>query len=271
MTTAAIIVLKPDVGGTLRSALLRSAGTVIGALIAGLIAALVEDQLALTLVALGFTIAAVSVLERNYGLFMVLITPPAILLVNAAEPGHWDVADLRVLDTVVGCALALVAGYLLWPSWERLSLPRTLAAADSALVAFLAAVADGADEHELHATRSRAELEHSNLAAALSRMRTEPRRVRGELDALAATVHRSRALLDVGVSIATHSASRLPPAHALALGLRDAGADAGLIATTLRIAPQGVGPLLAVANAKLTKLRAGQRQADRPAATAEVK
>jgi hypothetical protein len=72
-------------------------------------------------------------------------------------------------------------------------LPWALAAADSALVAFLAAVADGADEHELHATRSRAELEHSSLAAALSRMRTEPRRVRGELDALAATVHRSRA------------------------------------------------------------------------------
>jgi hypothetical protein len=121
MTTAAIIVLKPDVGGTLRSALLRSAGTVIGAVIAGLIAALVEDQLVLTLVALGFTIAAVSVLQRNYGLFMVLITPLAILLVNAAEPGHWDVADLRVLDTVVGCALALVAGYRLWPSWERLT------------------------------------------------------------------------------------------------------------------------------------------------------
>jgi uncharacterized membrane protein YccC len=55
----------------------------------------------------------VSVLQRNYGLFKVLITPLAILLVNAAEPGHWDVADLRVLDTVVGCALALVAGYLL--------------------------------------------------------------------------------------------------------------------------------------------------------------
>jgi hypothetical protein len=87
MTTAAIIVLKPDVGGTLRSALLRSAGTVLGAVIGGLIAALVEDQLVLTLVALGFTIAAVSVLQRNYGLFMVLVTPLAILLVNAAQPG----------------------------------------------------------------------------------------------------------------------------------------------------------------------------------------
>jgi hypothetical protein len=102
-------------------------------------------------------------------------------------------------------------------------------------------------------------------------MRSEPRRMRGELDALAATVDRSRALLDVGISIATHSANRLPPAHALALGLRNAGADASLIAATLGIAPQRVGPLLGVADAKLAKLHAGLQQPDVPAATAEVK
>jgi uncharacterized membrane protein YccC len=292
MTTAAIIVLKPDFGGTVRSALLRSAGTVLGALIAGLIAALIEDQLALTLIALGFTIAAVAVLQRNYGLFMVLITPLAILLVNAAQPGHWDVAELRLLDTIVGCALALVAGYLLWPSWERLSVPRILAACDAALAAFLAAVARGADERELHTARSRAELEHANLAAAVTRMGSEPRRQRQELDALAATVRRTRAALDVGVAIAARASAPpqrrsraersgrpdarpgpeyLPPAHALALGLRDAGADRTLISAALGIPPQGLDSLVEVADAKLAKLHADHRQTGHSAPAAAVK
>src|SRR5205085_3715862 len=79
--TAAVIVLKPDVGGTLRNAILRGGGTVLGAIVAGAIAAATDDRLVLTLLAFGFTVAAVSVLRLNYGLFMVLITPLAILLV----------------------------------------------------------------------------------------------------------------------------------------------------------------------------------------------
>lgn len=44
---------------------------------------------------------------------------------------------------------------------------------------------------------------------------------------------------------------RLPRAHALALRLRDLGADAGLIADCLDLPVESVGPLLQVAEAKL--------------------
>jgi hypothetical protein len=48
---------------------------------------------------------------------------------------------------------------------------------------------------------------------------------------------------------------QLPEAHALALRLRDAGADDELIAVCLQIEPEGVGPLLRIAAAKLQRLQ----------------
>jgi hypothetical protein len=47
---------------------------------------------------------------------------------------------------------------------------------------------------------------------------------------------------------------RLPLAHAVAVRLREAGADDQLIATALDIEPEGVEPLLAIAAAKLRRL-----------------
>jgi hypothetical protein len=53
--------------------------------------------------------------------------------------------------------------------------------------------------------------------------------------------------------------SRLPRTYALALRLRQVGADPQLIADCLEIEVQAVGPLLTVADAKLTALRADQK------------
>lgn len=48
---------------------------------------------------------------------------------------------------------------------------------------------------------------------------------------------------------------RLPRPHSLVLRLHALGADADLIAECLGIEPQGVGPLLDVAHAKLLQVR----------------
>jgi hypothetical protein len=47
---------------------------------------------------------------------------------------------------------------------------------------------------------------------------------------------------------------RLPVAYALALQLREAGVDDATLAERLAIEPEAVGPLLAVADAKLATL-----------------
>jgi hypothetical protein len=50
--------------------------------------------------------------------------------------------------------------------------------------------------------------------------------------------------------------AQLPLALAVALRLRDVGATDDLIASALAIEPEGVGPLLMVAQAKLDNIRA---------------
>jgi hypothetical protein len=52
--------------------------------------------------------------------------------------------------------------------------------------------------------------------------------------------------------------SRLPRTYALGLRLSQAGADAQLIADCLDIELEAVGPLLAVADAKLSSLQASE-------------
>lgn len=52
--------------------------------------------------------------------------------------------------------------------------------------------------------------------------------------------------------------ARLPFALATALRMRAAGLDSRLIATALAIEPEGVDPLIELAEAKLIRLRADQ-------------
>lgn len=59
----------------------------------------------------------------------------------------------------------------------------------------------------------------------------------------------------------TEALGRLPAAHSLALRLRDAGLSAELIAESLGIEPEALGPLLVVAEEKLAaaELRLGAK------------
>ncbi|MEV6022854.1 FUSC family protein [Streptomyces sp. NPDC052036] len=112
-------VLKPDFGSVFSRALLRALGTVVGLVVAAAVLAAVP---------LGWwDVAAVAVLAplipaltpRGYGYQTAAITPVILLLSDLLN--HLGTALLvpRLVDSLIGCAIALVAGYLLWPeSWH---------------------------------------------------------------------------------------------------------------------------------------------------------
>jgi uncharacterized membrane protein YccC len=175
----AMVILKPNFGGTYQQAKQRVVGTVTGSVVGAILAAAITKLLALDLLLLLFGILAFSLIARNYGLGVLFLTPFIVLLLNTVQPGDWEVAAIRSFDTVIGGILALLAGYLLWPSWERERLPEQLARTIAANRDYFLGVIAGyrgqtSDSAALRSARMQAQLENANAAAAFQRLLSEP-------------------------------------------------------------------------------------------------
>jgi uncharacterized membrane protein YccC len=112
-------VLKPDFGSVFSRAVLRAAGTAGGLVTAALVFAEVPRgwwYVPIMLV-LGGLIPAFS--AKGYAFQTAAITPVILLLSDLLNHQGFDLVLPRLWDSLVGCAIALVAGYLLWPeSWH---------------------------------------------------------------------------------------------------------------------------------------------------------
>jgi uncharacterized membrane protein YccC len=175
----AMVILKPNFGGTYQQAKQRVLGTVIGSVVGAILAAAITELLALDLLLALFGILAFSLIARHYGLGVLFLTPFIVLLLNTVQPGDWGVAAMRSFDTVIVGLLALLAGYLLWPNWERERLPEQLARTIAANRDYFLGVIAGyrgqtSDPAALRSTRAQAQLENANAAAAFQRLLSEP-------------------------------------------------------------------------------------------------
>jgi uncharacterized membrane protein YccC len=109
----------------------------------------------------------------NFGLFSVFQTPLIILLLDLASPGGAALVGARLTDTLIGCAIVLVFGYLLWPGTWRAPLDEALRDAALALDAFVEAAftGDGAERRRARRRNYRALTE---LQTQLQRRLAEP-------------------------------------------------------------------------------------------------
>ncbi|WP_043675725.1 FUSC family protein [Streptomyces xylophagus] len=112
-------VLKPDFGSVFSRALLRALGTVAGLVIAAAVLSAVPRGWWDVLVLLVLAPLIPALTPRGYGYQTMAITPVILLLSDVLN--HQGTALLlpRLVDSLIGCGIALVAGYLLWPeSWH---------------------------------------------------------------------------------------------------------------------------------------------------------
>jgi glyoxylase-like metal-dependent hydrolase (beta-lactamase superfamily II) len=215
ITVTALLVLQPSAGLTVRRSAARVAGTVAGGVVAAALAAALHDERLIAGVV--FVLAGLAVTARgvNYGVFTFFLTPVFVLLAQPA-PGDWALAGVRVADTLLGAAVALAAGLLLWPAWESASLGATVADAVEASRAHLAlavraaaGAAGGASPAALADARRRAGLAATAGEGALERLLAEPGgRRRGA--ALLALLARARRLNGAASALAGFG----PPPHA---------------------------------------------------------
>src|SRR4051794_1122284 len=261
---ATLIVLQPEFGGTIDRALQRTAGTVAGAALAGIMLATLSGTGVFEPLLILLLFAAFFVLRRRYGLGVTFLTPIVVLILATADTSPWWDTLERIVDTILGAALGLGAGYLLWPQWERERLPRLAAGALRANRAYMVSVLKGLSNAEAPADfgklRRTAEIETGNAEAAFQRLLTEPRKHRGRMAQAFALVTYLQRLERHLIALAEQVGTVSPPKEAVAaLGeLLEGGQDA--IATAIET-DQSPGPCPSF-DEVLTHLRVALTAAD---------
>ncbi len=115
-----LVVIKPDYALTKQRTFERVVGSVVGGLAAMLLVGHVHDIVMLDVLIVLFGVLAFSHLPRNYGVYVLFLTPFIVLSTSLAVPSDRELALIRIYHTLIGGALGFVVASLLrlprrWP------------------------------------------------------------------------------------------------------------------------------------------------------------
>lgn len=207
-TVTVLTVMQPYTGSTFLKGLQRVVGTVVGGVLAAAVAAWLHDPHAL--IPLVFVTAGLSIalMPLNYGLYTIFVTLTFVLLAEM-ESGDWSLAGVRILNTLIGGALALAGSWLLWERPEKELLPEQLATAlradreyfQQVISAYLAGRADA--DPALSEARRKMGLAAINAEASFQRLLSEPRRRTEPLEPLMTLLAYTRRFAASVISLST--------------------------------------------------------------------
>ncbi|MFE5581947.1 FUSC family protein [Kitasatospora sp. NPDC056531] len=177
VTLTVTFVMKPDYGSVFSRAVLRALGTAAGLLIAIPVLAEVPHGWwdVPVMAALATLIPALS--AKGYAFQTAAITPVILLLSDLLNHQGFHLVLPRLYDSLIGCGISLLAGYLLWPeSWHtRIGDRLADAVQDTASYVSLAfTTAPGRDEPARARYRRRLYRDLSTVRSEFQRALTEP-------------------------------------------------------------------------------------------------
>ncbi len=125
---ASLSVLRPDAGGLLTRFILRASATALAAGGVVLEVVLVQGNrpgLAVSAVIFGYLMFSLG--PANYGIYGLTVTLSVLTLAAITTSHAQHLAVARLVDTAVGCVVALAAGFAI-PVWKVTRLPEDVAA-----------------------------------------------------------------------------------------------------------------------------------------------
>jgi uncharacterized membrane protein YccC len=128
MTLAVIVILQPYTDATVLKGLQRVIGTIAGGLVAAAIGSVVHGPLVIIGIIAILIFISLAVLPVNYTLYSFFLTPTFVLLAEV-NAGDWHLVQIRIVNTLIGGAIALAAASFLWPRSEHKGLASALATA----------------------------------------------------------------------------------------------------------------------------------------------
>ena len=175
-----IVIMRPGYGLTKERSFHRIIGTVIGGLVAFGILFIVKDNIIISVLSIVCMLLGFSFTQINYKVSAIFVTMYVVFIYGIITPNIGDLVQYRILDTVVGAALAFLANHFLWPSWEFLNIPLYLEKAIKANQDYLKEISvfynkKGNIATSYRLARKNAFIEIGNLMASFQRMVQEPK------------------------------------------------------------------------------------------------
>lgn len=167
-------VMKPDFGSVFSRAVLRALGTAAGLVLAALVLAEVPRGWwdVPVMVALAALIPAFS--AKGYAFQTAAITPVILLLSDMLNQQGFDLVMPRLYDSLIGCAITLIAGYLLWPESWHTRIGDRLADAVADTAAYVSGAFTADDRTARHRARRKLYRDLSTVRSEFQRALTEP-------------------------------------------------------------------------------------------------
>lgn len=173
------IVMKPDMGSIFVRAVHRSLGTSVGVLLGSAILAWMHPGLFFVAVMMAIAATLPWLAQQSYALMALGLTPLVLVLIEFSSAASKDIdyAVLRLAYTLLGAAIVLVFGYLIWPRSHKRQLVDAFSSARQKIGSYLStAVAQATIESapEVRICRRQAYGAISNIRTTLQQSLGEP-------------------------------------------------------------------------------------------------
>ncbi len=176
-----MFVVQPTVSQTVKVSSLRLGGTVLGAILASVLALLFHNPVLLALTIVPLATGTLAARALSYVSYILFLTPHFILVAHLGTPDGppWALAVSRVGNSVAGALIGVLVSLVAWPEWERHKLASAATRAISAVSTYLDAILGGdafgrnMDEQAVAAVRRDACIAIDDLDAVIAAMRLE--------------------------------------------------------------------------------------------------
>ena len=201
-----IVIMRPSYGLTKERSKDRIIGTLIGAIVAVGIVLITQNIIVYSILAIVSLILAFSLVQQNYKFAAFLITISVIFMYSLANPNAFEVIQYRVIDTIIGATIAVVANYLLFPSWEVNNIKQVLLETLKMNREYLLAMQNLYKEPSknrlpYNLARKEAFLAISNLNAAFQRLTQDPKSKQKEFQLIYEIVTLNQTMISAIASI----------------------------------------------------------------------
>ncbi|MFD1551822.1 hypothetical protein DNU06_02010 [Putridiphycobacter roseus] len=201
-----VVIMRPSYGLTKERSKDRIIGTIIGAVIAFSIVLITQNVVLYSILAYVSFIVAFSLIQQNYKSAAALLTISIVFVYSLIHPNSFEVIQFRVIDTAIGAAIAVIANYFLFPSWEADNLKAVLLNAFKMNKQYLEATEafyENKTKNKLlyNVARKEAFLAVSNLNAAFQRLTQDPKSKQKEYELIYEIVTLNQTMISAIASI----------------------------------------------------------------------